>query len=73
LTAYLNGTIVSGLTTTDSAISSGRVGLTYSSENAGKSGTWDNWEGGDYGAAGPQDTPELYLKSERQMHQLLAT
>ena len=57
LTAYLNGTIVSGLTTTDSAIASGRVGLAYSSENSGQTGTWDDWEGGDYGAAGPQDTP----------------
>jgi len=54
LTAYLNGTIVSGLTTTDTSITSGRVGLAYSSENAGKTATWDDWDGGDYGASGAQ-------------------
>ena len=43
----LNGS-VSG-STTDSSISTGNAGLSYSSDGTGKVATWDNWEGGDFG------------------------
>lgn len=46
------GGVQLGLSINDGAITSGRFGISYSSENAGQSCTIDDFEGGDFSGAG---------------------
>jgi hypothetical protein len=51
LLVKLNGTQV-GTSATDSAVTTGSAGLAFSSEGSGTpTSSWDDWEGGDFGAA----------------------
>lgn len=67
----LNGTQI-GASVTDSAISTGNAGISFSSNET--NATLDDWAGGDFAG---QDTPELYGRPDGrrgsvQMQQLLA-
>lgn len=49
LTVKRNGSTISALTTTDSTLSSGRIGVTYSSEASGTNPNLDDFDGGTLG------------------------
>ena len=58
LTPKYAGSAISGMTTTDSSLATGNAGIYFSTSET--SASVDNWEGGDFAAAGGGVTyPEL--------------
>jgi hypothetical protein len=68
------GGVQAGASATDSSVTTGRTGLTFSSENASQTMTWDDWEGGDFAAVGlpPGLGPDVAMNTDQMSGSLAA-